>query len=126
MSRRDAEGTTSPQKLLDFSVKLQNARGTTCTALEAEKSVNTKESGGLGLAWRVSLELVAAIAVGGGLGWFLDSGFGTKPLFMVVFLVLGGVAGTLNVYRISQGLDETVGLGQAKRRRGKRAAEGPP
>ena len=79
----------------------------------------------VGLAWRVSVEFLAAIAVGGFLGWFLDRVFGTLPFFMVVLLVLGGVAGTLNVYRISQGIDESVGFGRAKRRREKRTVEGP-
>ncbi len=124
MSRRDADAkdTTSPQnqKLSDFSIRLQTARG---TALETAK-VGEKESDRLGLAWRVGLEFIAAIVVGGGLGWSLDSILETKPLFMVVFLVLGGVAGTLNVYRISQGLDESIGLGQAKRRKEERPPGG--
>ncbi len=114
MSRRDArdaEDTPSPQELSDFSIRLQKARG---TALEKAK---VGESDRLGLALRVGLEFIAAIVVGGGLGWSLDSILQTQPLFMVVFLVLGGVAGTLNVYRISQGLDESIGLGQAKRRK---------
>lgn len=122
MNRKDAEDTPSSHELSDFSIRLRTARG----KIVEGTAVGSQEYSGLGLSWRVSLELIFAIAVGGCLGWFLDRVFGTLPFFMVVLLVLGGVTGTLNVYRISQGLDESVGLGQAKRRREKRIAEGPP
>jgi len=68
---------------------------------------------GLGLGMRISVELVATLAVGAGIGYMLDAWFGTTPLFMVVFLFLGGAAGVSNVYRVVKGLDEGVGLGRA-------------
>jgi ATP synthase protein I len=54
---------------------------------------------GFGLAMRIGTELVAAIAVGVGLGYVLDMWLGTKPWLMVVFFFLGSAAGMLNVYR---------------------------
>jgi ATP synthase protein I len=54
---------------------------------------------GFGLAMRIGTELVAAIAVGVGVGYVLDLWLGTKPWLMVVFFFLGSVAGMLNVYR---------------------------
>jgi len=62
---------------------------------------------------RISVELVATLAVGAGIGYMLDAWLGTAPLFMVVFLFLGGAAGVSNVYRVVKGLDEGVGLGRA-------------
>lgn len=54
---------------------------------------------GFGLAMRIGTELVAAIAVGVGVGYVLDLWLGTKPWLMVVFFFLGSAAGMLNVYR---------------------------
>src|ERR1700679_3669296 len=61
----------------------------------------------LGIAGRFSTELVAALVVGGGLGWCIDWLFGhfgihTRPVFMIVFVVLGAAAGILNVVRAAK------------------------
>jgi len=52
-----------------------------------------------GLGVRAASEFVAAIVVGGLIGWQLDVWLGTKPAFLIVFLLLGGVAGIWNVIR---------------------------
>ena len=58
---------------------------------------------GLGQAVRVGTELLAALIVGGGLGWLVDTYlFSTQPWGMVVGLVLGAAAGILNAYRTAQ------------------------
>jgi ATP synthase protein I len=82
-----------------------------------------QSSSGIALGMRVSIEFVAGVAVGVGLGWGLDLFFGTKPVLMVVFLLLGGGAGVMNAYRAAKGLDATVGLGAAQRRQAKRAKD---
>ncbi|VBB69199.1 ATP synthase protein I [invertebrate metagenome] len=117
MSGRAEKGATAPQELADFAARLQTAQR---AALGAAREKGKESATKLGLAWRVSLELVAAVAVGGGLGLSLDSSLGTRPWFMVLFLLLGSAAGVLNVYRISQGLDGSVGFGRAKCRWEKR------
>jgi len=55
-----------------------------------------------GLGWRMSIELVAGIVVGLGMGYFLDRWFDTKPLFMISFMFMGFGAGILNVIRLSK------------------------
>ncbi len=50
-------------------------------------------------ALQLSTEFVAAIFVGGLLGYLLDRFIGTTPWGMIVFLLLGFVAGVLNVLR---------------------------
>jgi ATP synthase protein I len=49
---------------------------------------------------RVGAELVAALLVGFAIGWGLDHVFGTRPIFMGLFLLVGGAAGMLNVWRL--------------------------
>lgn len=53
----------------------------------------------LGIAFRFATELMVAVAFGGGLGWLLDRYLGTRPLFLVVMVVLGAAAGIRNVMR---------------------------
>ncbi len=54
----------------------------------------------LGLGVRVGVELVSALGVGVAIGWALDRWLHTLPLFLVLFLVLGGAAGVANVWRL--------------------------
>lgn len=58
----------------------------------------------LGQAFKISAELVAGVAMGGGIGWFLDRQLGTRPWLLVVFLILGFCAGMLNVIRSAQSM----------------------
>ena len=48
---------------------------------------------GLQHAWRMVIELVSGLAIGFGLGYGLDVFFGTLPIFMIIFTLLGFVAG---------------------------------
>ena len=58
---------------------------------------------GLGQAMRVGTDLLAALIVGGFLGWLLDSYvFGTTPWGVVIGLVLGLIAGIRNTFRAAQ------------------------
>jgi len=44
-------------------------------------------------AWRMVTELVAGLLIGLGIGYGLDALFGTRPLFLVLFVLLGLAAG---------------------------------
>ena len=58
---------------------------------------------GLGQAVRIGTELLAALIVGGGLGWVLDTYiFASSPWGLVMGLVLGAAAGIRNAYRSAQ------------------------
>jgi ATP synthase protein I len=58
---------------------------------------------GLGQAVRIGTELLAALIVGGGIGWAIDTYlFGTTPWGTVVGLLLGASAGVRNAYRSAQ------------------------
>ena len=53
----------------------------------------------LGLAWRLTVEMLAGIGVGGFIGWWIDKVLGTEPIFMLLLLVLGMGAGLMNSVR---------------------------
>jgi ATP synthase protein I len=54
---------------------------------------------GYALGFRLSSELVAGVLAGAGIGWALDLVSGIKPWGMIVFTLLGFVAGVVNVIR---------------------------
>ncbi|MBJ3763426.1 AtpZ/AtpI family protein [Maribius pontilimi] len=45
------------------------------------------------MAWRMVTELTAGLLIGFGIGYGLDYAFGTMPLFLVIFVLLGLAAG---------------------------------
>jgi ATP synthase protein I len=53
----------------------------------------------LGALSTVGLSFVLAIAIGAGLGWYLDKLLGTAPWLFFLFFAAGVAAGVLNVYR---------------------------
>jgi ATP synthase protein I len=59
---------------------------------------------------RVGLELVVAAVAGLLLGIGFDRLFGTKPVGVLVFFVLGIAAGMMNVWRAVMGMGQTVGF----------------
>ncbi len=54
----------------------------------------------LGMAWRISTELVVAVMVGCALGYGIDYFAGTRPWFIILGLVLGLAAGLRNTFRL--------------------------
>jgi|BEDMetMinimDraft_2_1075160.scaffolds.fasta_scaffold02524_3 ATP synthase protein I len=63
----------------------------------------------LALMFRVGVELVSALVVGVAIGFALDRWLGTRPWFLALFVVLGGAAGVLNVWRLVAPRPERAG-----------------
>ncbi|MDX2204859.1 MAG: AtpZ/AtpI family protein [Hyphomicrobiaceae bacterium] len=57
---------------------------------------------------RMATELVAAIIVGGLIGWGLDWLLGTKPWLFLAFFLLGFAAGVLNVLKAYERLRKDI------------------
>ncbi len=58
------------------------------------------DAAAIAVVFRVSAELVSALVVGLAVGWALDHVLKTRPLFMILFVLLGWVAGIINVWRV--------------------------
>ncbi len=74
-------------------------------ALPNEKMAPSQDPmfAGLGQAMRVGTDLLAALIVGGFLGWLIDSYvLETAPWGVALGLVLGLIAGVRNAYRAAQ------------------------
>ncbi len=58
------------------------------------------QSNAMSVGLRVGVELLAALVVGVGIGWYLDRWLHTSPLLLIVFVLMGGAAGVANVWRL--------------------------
>lgn len=78
-----------PERLRALEQRLSELKG-------KPKQESTSVAKGLShgeLAWRMVIELATGIVVGTGIGYGLDKFFGTLPIFLVIFCLLGFVAG---------------------------------
>jgi ATP synthase protein I len=54
------------------------------------------------LAWRMVVELVAGLGIGFGIGFGLDTFLGTRPWLMMIFTILGFIAGVKTMIRSAE------------------------
>jgi ATP synthase protein I len=87
-----------------FEERLKAARSR--QGLDAPPPLTARDTGAMdgmspwGVGLRVGIELVSALVVAVAIGWGLGYLFGGKPIFIAVFVLLGGAAGVLNVWRL--------------------------
>ena len=77
---------------------------------EKEKIAKTSENiekrgNSIGLAFRLSTELVSGIVVGSIMGWSLDKWLGSQPWFFLIFFILGIAAGIINVIKTAKNMN---------------------
>jgi len=103
MSDRDGDPDNAPQsddrladRLRRLDERLEAQRG---KIDPAPGRAGSGPAQGLAQALRLASEFVAGVLVGAGLGWLIDWWLGTSPWGLIVFLLLGFVAGVLNVLR---------------------------
>jgi len=91
-----------PGDLEALSDRLRDARG----AARPDEDGPRRRSRAEGVAWRLAVEMVSAFAVCGFIGWWLDKWFGTLPWAMLTGLLLGGVAGLTNAFRVARAIQK--------------------
>ena len=67
----------------------------------SKRNIDNKKhnSSPIGSAFKLSTELVSAVAVGTIIGFILDNWFGSKPWLIIIFFFIGIIAGIMNVIR---------------------------
>ncbi len=80
----------------DFKTRLKSAKSRAKSKYFEKKEPHTS---GMGHAFKMSTELVAAVAVGTIIGFILDNWFGTKPWLILIFFFVGVIAGIMNVIK---------------------------
>ena len=87
-------------KIADLKKKINNIEKS-----QQSKSSPKKESGA-SFGFKISTEIVAALVVGVGIGLLVDNYFNTKPFGLIIFFILGALAGFLNVYRVMRRIEK--------------------
>jgi len=82
--------------LKEISARLKIAKSKVNNSNTENKKLN---SSNLGNAFKISTEFVAAVVVGSTIGFILDNLFGTKPWLIIIFFIIGVIAGMLNVIK---------------------------
>ena len=67
---------------------------------------NSLKNKGAGFGFKISTEIVAALVVGVGIGIIVDNYFNTQPFGLIIFFILGSLAGFLNVYRVMRRIEK--------------------
>ena len=60
----------------------------------------------IGAAFKLSTELVSAVAVGTIIGFILDKTFDTKPWLILIFFFVGVIAGITNVIKSAKNMQK--------------------
>ena len=60
----------------------------------------------IGTAFKLSTELVSAVAVGTIIGFILDKTFGTKPWLILIFFFVGVIAGITSVIKSAKNMQK--------------------
>ena len=67
---------------------------------------NNENSSFMGSAFKLGSELVSAVLVGTIIGFILDTWFDTKPWLIILFFILGSIAGILNVIKVAKKMQQ--------------------
>ena len=73
---------------------------------EKELYKDKEQSSSIGTAFKMSTELVSAVAVGTIIGFILDKTFGTKPWLILIFFFVGVIAGIVNVFKSAKNMQK--------------------
>ncbi|MFP6779182.1 MAG: AtpZ/AtpI family protein [Alphaproteobacteria bacterium] len=97
---------TRQKKVNDLSDSLNNL-SKKINNIKAEKinedfNKTNKKVTSFAHAFKIVSELFANIIVGGSIGWTLDYFFNTKPLFLILFLIIGFISGIYTSYKSSK------------------------
>ena len=85
------------QRMAQLEDKIANAKAAHRPQSQIEDQHSQAHAG-----WRMVTELVAGLLIGFCIGYGLDSLFGTLPIFLVLFVLLGFAAGVKTMLRSAQ------------------------
>ena len=103
MPEQNGQSDTPSQTDLDlFESKLAAAKA---RRDNQSGQTETEDNSLLGMAWKLSTELLASVLVGLFLGWGIDQLFGSAPFGLLIGLGFGIAAGFMSVFRTANAMD---------------------
>jgi len=91
-----------PERLRALEARLAKTRG---TAEPAATGATGKAFSQGEMAWRMVIELVTGMVLGLSIGFGLDHVFDTRPIFLVIFVLVGFAAGVRVMLRTAQSMN---------------------
>ena len=86
---------------MDSNRKLENLKQKLDKIQSSKTNQNNKnKETGAGFGFKISTEIIAALVIGVCIGLLVDNYFNTKPFGLIIFFILGALAGFFNVYRV--------------------------
>ena len=86
-----------------FKTRLEIAKS---KLLKKNQNKDKNRPTSIGIAFKMSTEVVSAVIVGTIIGFILDKTFGTKPWLILIFFFVGVVAGISNVIRSAKNMQK--------------------
>ena len=105
------------ERLRQLDARIAKLRGGTAKRPHQEEHYSQAQH-----AWRMVIELVAGLMIGFGMGYGLDSLFGTMPILLVVFTLLGFAAGIKTMMRSAAEMQAEQNAPARARTKGRRMA----
>lgn len=100
---------------VDFDARLERLRASQPGSREKDaQSSGRANASSAHAGLHIGIELVAGVLFGVVVGYFLDGWLDTRPVFLILLLVLGMAAGSLNAYRYIQRLERERSTPEAK------------
>ncbi|MFI5001274.1 MAG: AtpZ/AtpI family protein [Reyranellales bacterium] len=106
---RDPEGDR--KRIDDIDARLKAARGN----VEKPRQSSVMSHRQTGVAYRVLVDMIAGLLVGGFIGYWLDRWLGWTPWSLAVGLVVGFAAGVNNAWRAIRVYSEDAAKGDGDR-----------
>ena len=98
------EGGSDDERLRRLEAKIAEAKAShTPKARELQRGFGQGEA-----AWRMVIELVTGMGLGLAIGYGLDALFGTRPLMMMIFALLGFAAGVRTMMKTARELTRST------------------
>lgn len=92
----------------DMDKKLRDAEQKAGILTEEEKKqADERQKKVMEASASAGVEFAAAVIISTFIGIWIDKEFGTAPVFMLIFIILGGVVAFYNLYRASENLNTT-------------------
>ena len=73
--------------------------------LKKSKTNNYNKGNGYSIGLKISMDLISSMIVGALIGLGLDKIFSTKPVFFIIFLVLGIITGFYSLFKTMKKLN---------------------
>ena len=111
----DPEGTQRRVEEMDAKLKAARAASPKPSQNPGPSSVMSQRQ--TGVAYRILVDMIAGLLVGGFLGYWLDRWQGWAPYSLVIGLVVGFVAGVNNAWRAIRQYSKEAAAGDDENRR---------